>query len=149
MRWSLITDHNFERDALAALLGKAEIKKTIIKKISTPAEKKLTWAEYRKIFITRERIDAGTKFWLENREMLERIQKETGVSVEMIVGIIGVETYYGRITGKDRVIDALATLAFDYPPRSKFFRNELKQFLILAAVEFSRVCGRCNRRRQT
>jgi membrane-bound lytic murein transglycosylase B len=126
----MVADHNFERDALAALLGKAEIKKTIIKKISTPAEKKLTWAEYRKIFITRERIDAGTKFWLENREMLERIQKETGVSVEMIVGIIGVETYYGRITGKDRVIDALATLAFDYPPRSKFFRNELKQFLI-------------------
>ncbi len=131
----MVADHNFERDALAALLGKAEIKKTIIKKISTPAEKKLTWAEYRKIFITRERIDAGTKFWLENREMLERIQKETGVSVEMIVGIIGVETYYGRITGKDRVIDALATLAFDYPPRSKFFRNELKQFLILAREE--------------
>jgi len=95
----------------------------------------LTWAEYRKIFITRERIAAGTTFWLENREMLERIHKETGVSVEMIVGIIGVETYYGRITGRDRVIDALATLAFDYPPRSKFFRNELVQFLILAREE--------------
>jgi len=67
--------------------------------------------------------------------MLERIQRESGVSVEMIVGIIGVETYYGRITGKDRVIDALATLAFDYPPRSKFFRNELMQFMILAREE--------------
>ena len=76
----MVADHDFDRDALAALLGKAEIKKTIIKKISTPAEKKLTWAEYRKIFITRERIDAGTKFWLENREMLQRIQNETGVS---------------------------------------------------------------------
>jgi membrane-bound lytic murein transglycosylase B len=131
----MVADHDFDRDALAALLGKAEIKQTIIKKISTPAEKKLTWAEYRKIFMTRERINAGTTFWVENRAMLERIQKETGVSVEMIVGIIGVETYYGRITGKDRVLDALATLAFDYPPRSRFFRNELMQFLILAREE--------------
>ena len=131
----MVTEHDFDREALVAVLGKAEIKQTIIKKISTPAEKKLTWAEYRKIFMTKERIEAGKTFWLENREMLERIQKETGVSVEMIVGIIGVETYYGRITGKDRVIDALATLAFDYPPRSKFFRNELIQFLILAREE--------------
>ena len=131
----MVTEHDFDRDALAELLGKAEIKQTIIKKISTPAEKKLTWAEYRKIFMTRERIEAGTTFWLENREMLERIRKETGVSIEMMVGIIGVETYYGRITGKDRVIDALATLAFDYPPRAKFFRNELVQFLILTREE--------------
>jgi membrane-bound lytic murein transglycosylase B len=79
----MVADHNFERDALAALLGKAEIKKTIIKKISTPAEKKLTWAEYRKIFITRERIDAGTKFWLENREMLDMgaLRAKTGLSM--------------------------------------------------------------------
>ena len=131
----MVAEYDFDRDALASLLGKAEIKQTIIKKISTPAEKKLTWAEYRKIFMTRERIEAGTTFWLENREMLERIRKESGVSVEMIVGIIGVETYYGRITGKDRVIDALATLAFNYPPRSKFFRNELVQFLILTREE--------------
>ena len=131
----MVADHDFDREALAEVLAKAEIKQSIIKKISTPAEKKLTWAEYRKIFITKERIAAGTTFWLENREMLERIHKETGVAVEMIVGIIGVETYYGRITGKDRVIDALATLAFDYPPRQTFFRNELMQFLILAREE--------------
>ena len=131
----MAAEHDFSREALATVLGKAEIKQSIIRKISTPAEKKLTWAEYRKIFMTKERIAAGTTFWLENREMLERIHKETGVSVEMIVGIIGVETYYGRITGRDRVIDALATLAFDYPPRSKFFRNELVQFLILAREE--------------
>ena len=131
----MAAEHDFSREALATVLGKAEIKQSIIRKISTPAEKKLTWAEYRKIFMTKERIAAGITFWLENREMLERIHKETGVSVEMIVGIIGVETYYGRITGRDRVIDALATLAFDYPPRSKFFRNELVQFLILAREE--------------
>ncbi len=131
----MVSDHGFDRDALSATLGKAKIKQSIIRKISTPAEKKLSWGEYRKIFITKERIQAGTEFWLENREMLERIEKETGVSVEMIVGIIGVETYYGRITGRDRVIDALSTLAFDYPPRQKFFRNELVQFLILAREE--------------
>jgi membrane-bound lytic murein transglycosylase B len=131
----MVAEHEFSREALAAVLSQAEIKQSIIKKISTPAEKKLTWAEYRKIFMTKERIAAGTKFWLENRDMLERIHMETGVSIEMIVGIIGVETYYGRITGKDRVIDALVTLAFDYPPRTKFFRNELVQFLILAREE--------------
>ena len=131
----MVEDHDFDRAALRAVLGKAQIKQTIIKKISTPAERTLTWAEYRKIFITRERISAGATFWRENKEMLERIELETGVPVEMIVGIIGVETYFGRITGKDRVIDALATLAFEYPPRSTFFRKELKEFLILAREE--------------
>ena len=131
----MVASQDFERSTLASVLAEAEIKQTIIKKISTPAERSLSWGEYRKIFITKERIAAGTTFWLENREMLERIQRESGVSVEMIVGIIGVETYYGRITGRDRVLDALATLAFEYPPRSKFFRNELMQFLILAREE--------------
>jgi membrane-bound lytic murein transglycosylase B len=131
----MVSKYDFERDALRSVLSKARIKPSIIKKISAPAERTLTWAEYRKIFITRERIGAGVTFWRENREMLERINKETGVSIEMIVGIIGVETYFGRITGNDRVLDALATLAFDYPKRAKFFRNELAQFLILAREE--------------
>jgi membrane-bound lytic murein transglycosylase B len=131
----MVTTHDFDHDALSAVLAKAEIKATVIKKISTPAEKKLTWGEYRKIFITKERINAGVTFWRENRPMLERITLETGVPVEILVGIIGVETYFGRITGKDRVIDALATLAFEYPPRATFFRKELMQFLILAREE--------------
>lgn len=131
----MVSDHGFERDALNELLARAYIKQSIISKISTPAEKTLSWAEYRKIFMTRERISAGTTFWVEHREMLDRIALETGVPVEMIVGIIGVETYFGRITGKDRVIDALATLAFAYPPREKFFRKELQQFLLLAREE--------------
>jgi membrane-bound lytic murein transglycosylase B len=131
----MVKEHEFDRDALSAVLAQAAIKQNIIKKISTPAERTLTWGEYRKIFITKERINAGVTFWNENKDMLERITLETGVPVEMIVGIIGVETYFGRITGKDRVIDALATLAFEYPPRSKFFRSELKNFLILAREE--------------
>ncbi len=131
----MVQTHDFERDALATVLAKAEIKADIIRKISTPAERTLTWGEYRKIFITPERVNAGVAFWQENKTMLDRIALETGVPVEMLVGIIGVETYFGRITGKDRVIDALATLAFEYPPRAKFFRNELMQFLILAREE--------------
>jgi len=131
----MVEEHEFDRAALGAVLAKAQIKQNIIKKISTPAERTLTWAEYRKIFITKERTNAGVTFWRENREMLERIELETGVPIEMLVGIIGVETYFGRITGKDRVIDALATLAFEYPPRSTFFRKELKEFLILAREE--------------
>jgi membrane-bound lytic murein transglycosylase B len=131
----MVEKHEFDRAALGAVLGEAQIKQDIIKKISTPAERTLTWGEYREIFITKERINAGATFWRENREMFERIELETGVAIEMLIGIIGVETYYGRITGKDRVIDALATLAFEYPPRSDFFRKELKEFLILAREE--------------
>ena len=131
----MVASHDFDRDALANVLAKAEIKAGIIKKISTPAERTLTWGEYRKIFITKERVNAGATFWRDNREMLERIQLETGVPIEILVGIIGVETYFGRITGKDRVIDALATLAFAYPKRSAFFTKELQQFLLLAREE--------------
>jgi membrane-bound lytic murein transglycosylase B len=131
----MVSDHEFDRDALRGVLSQAEIKPSIIRKISSPAERTLTWAEYRKIFITTERINAGVTFWRENFEMLERISKESGVSIEMIVGIIGVETYFGRITGNDRVLDALATLAFEYPKRARFFRNELVQFLILVREE--------------
>jgi membrane-bound lytic murein transglycosylase B len=131
----MVKTHDFDRDTLTSLLAKAEIKATIVKKISTPAERTLTWGEYRKIFITKERVNAGATFWRDNKEMLERIQLETGVPIEMLVGIIGVETYFGRITGKDRVIDALATLAFEYPKRSAFFTKELREFLILAREE--------------
>ena len=131
----MVREYDFDRDALAETLAQARIKQSIIDKISAPAEKKLTWSEYRKIFLTRERINAGTSFWLENKSMLERIERETGVPVAMIVGIIGVETFYGRITGRDRVIDALVTLAFEYPPRAKFFRSELVHFLILTREE--------------
>ena len=131
----MVREHDFDRESLAATLADAKTRPSIIRKISTPAERELSWGEYRKIFITKERIAAGTDFWLENRDMLERIEKEFGVPVEMVVGIIGVETYHGRITGRDRVIDALVTLAFDYPKRATFFRKELVEFLILAREE--------------
>lgn len=131
----MVRDHEFDRDGLRETLLAAEVKQSILDAISKPAEKTLTWADYRKIFITPERIEAGANFWREHREILERISSSTGVPEEILVGIIGVETYYGRITGNYRVLDALSTLAFQYPPRAKFFRKELKQYLILAREE--------------
>jgi membrane-bound lytic murein transglycosylase B len=132
---TMVKQHNYDREQLRDILGEAEKKNSIIEQISKPAERTLSWAEYRPIFITRARINAGAEFWHENREALEDIEQRTGVPIEIMVGIIGVETYYGRITGGHRVLDALATLAFHYPPRSKFFRRELEQFLLLVREE--------------
>lgn len=131
----MVQQHNYDRNDLRDILGHAESKQSIIEKISTPAEKTLSWADYRPIFLTRERIRAGAEFWSENREMLDGIANATGVPIEIVVGVIGVETFFGRITGGHRVLDALATLAFDYPPREKFFRRELAEYLLLVREE--------------
>ena len=131
----MVEKHDFEREALRDVLGSAEKKQKILDAIARPAEKSKSWGEYRDIFLTSERIDAGAAFWEENRGMLETIASETGVPVEILVGIIGVETYYGRITGSYRVLDALSTLAFYYPPRSRFFRRELEEYLLLVREE--------------
>ena len=132
---SMVREHDYDRETLQNILRQAEIKQKIIESISKPAEKTLTWTDYRPIFITKERIQAGTAFWRENRATLEKVSSDTGVPIEIIVGIIGVETYFGRITGGHRVLDALATLTFAYPPRSKFFRSELEHFLLLVREE--------------
>jgi membrane-bound lytic murein transglycosylase B len=132
---TMVQQHDYDRERLRDILGEAEKQQSVLDAISRPAEKTLSWAEYRPIFITKKRINAGAEFWRDNREELEDIAARTGVPVEMMVGIIGVETYYGRITGGYRVLDALATLAFFYPPRSKFFRSELEQFLLLIREE--------------
>jgi membrane-bound lytic murein transglycosylase B len=117
---------------LKTLLGKAVPQPKIIELITRPAEKVVPWWQYRDRFMTEERIAQGAQFWQDNREPLERIAAEHGVPPEYIVAIIGVETFYGRNTGRYRVLDALATLAFDYPPRSEFFRKELEEFVVLS-----------------
>lgn len=132
---AMVADHGFDRESVETALAGAERQQKIIDAISKPAEKTLTWAEYRRIFITPERIAAGAAFWQEHGEMLRDIAGRTGVPEEILVGIIGVETYYGRITGSYRVIDALSTLAFYYPPRAAFFRKELVEFLLLVREE--------------
>lgn len=132
---SMVAEHDFDREELRDVLDAAEVKQSILDAIARPAEKTKSWAEYREHFLTRERIDAGAAFWVENKDTLDSISVDTGVPVEILVGIIGVETYYGRITGSYRVLDALATLAFSYPPRSKFFRRELEEYLLLVREE--------------
>ncbi len=132
---TMVEKHDYDPADLREILGAAELKRSIIDQFSKPAERTLTWGEYRPIFITRARIRAGAQFWREHRELLEDISDRNGVPIEILVGIIGVETYFGRITGGHRVIDALTTLAFYYPPRSKFFRSELEQFLLLVREE--------------
>lgn len=123
------------RRAVLRVLLKARAQPQIIDKISRPAERVLQWWQYRQIFLTDRRIDGGVEFWREHRDSLERVSAEQGVPPQYIVAILGAETYYGRIMGSYRVLDALSTLAFDYPPRSRFFRQELEQFLVLTHRE--------------
>jgi len=132
---SMVEEHDFDREQLRDTLGAAEVKQSILDAIARPAEKTKSWAEYREIFITPERIQAGAQFWIDNEDALRQVSESSGVPMEMLVGIIGVETYFGRITGSFRVLDALATLAFSYPPRAKFFRRELEEYLLLVREE--------------
>lgn len=126
-------EHGFDRAALETLFRETETKQAILDAISRPAERVTPWYEYRDRFLTEKRIHQGTDFWLQHRNKLARIDDDGVASA--VVGILGVETSFGRITGRYRVIDALATLAFDFPPRAPFFRDELKQFLILSREE--------------
>jgi membrane-bound lytic murein transglycosylase B len=131
----MTTVHQFDREELAALLGDAVPQQRIVDAIQRPAERTMAWWEYRARFLTPERIDAGVTLLKEHQEVLQRIATESGVPAEYLVAITGVETFYGRITGRYRVLDALATLGFDYPPRSEFFRRELEQYLLMAREE--------------
>lgn len=127
--------HDFSKAELTAIFREAQRREDILKLMSRPAEKRLAWHEYRKIFLTQSRIDGGVAFWNQHAGILDKAERELGVDAQVIVAIIGVETRYGGNTGSHRVLDALATLAFDYPPRSKFFRSELEQYLVLANEE--------------
>jgi len=127
--------HGFDQQSLAKTLDQAKVKQSILDAISRPAEKTLTWSQYRNIFIKPKRIEGGVKFWKENEADLNKAYQQYGVPPEIITAIIGVETLYGKHTGGYRVLDALTTLGFHYPPRSKFFRKELSQFLLLTREE--------------
>ena len=130
----MVERHGMDRQELRSLFADAQLRDDILKAISRPAESK-PWHEYRPIFLTKSRIDGGVAFWNEHADILERVEKAFGVDAQVIVAIIGVETRYGGNTGSYRVIDALSTLAFEYPPRAKFFRSELEHFLLLTQEE--------------
>jgi len=104
-----------------------------------PAGTAKNWAAYRERFVEPQRIGAGVRFWQEHAAWLQRAEERFGVPADIVVGIVGVETFYGRITGNFRVLDVLATLAFDFPTgrsdRSPFFRGELEEFLVMCRRE--------------
>jgi len=130
----MVKKHQFDDAKLKQLFQSVDIKENIIKAMERPAEG-MPWYKYRKIFMTDKRIKGGLKFWQENEDALTEVESKTGVPAEIIVAIIGVETQYGGNTGHHRVIDALSTLGFAYPKRSKFFLGELENFLILCREE--------------
>ena len=126
-------DHGSNRVELAALLQDAQSVQSILSAISRPAERTVPWHEYRSQFLNPKRISQGGEFWNTHAARLGPLQ-DSGLATT-VAGILGVETSYGRATGRFRILDALATLAFDYPPRGEFFRGELRNFLLLTREE--------------
>ena len=124
-------------EAQLALARRQEASQRLM--MPAPAGTAKNWAAYRDRFVEPQRIMAGVRFWQDNAEALQRAEERYGVPAEIVVGIIGVETFYGRITGNFRVLDVLATLAFDFPSgrsdRSPFFRAELEEFLVMCQRE--------------
>lgn len=127
----MVEQHQFKREELVRVFQRAEYRPDVIAAISAPATAK-PWLEYRAAFVNTQRINGGLEFWQQHAASLKRAEQRYGVPPEMIVAIIGVETLYGRRTGKHRALDALTTLAFAYPRRADFFRNELAEYLLLA-----------------
>ncbi|MBV6643820.1 MAG: lytic murein transglycosylase B [Cyclobacteriaceae bacterium] len=126
--------HQVDKTELTRILSTASYQESIIKKMTKPAEK-MPWHRYRRIFMTEERIQSGVAFWQDHLQTLQEVSDVTGVPAEVIVGIIGVETFYGERKGTHKILDALYTLAFAYPKRAKFFKSELEQFLLLSEEE--------------
>jgi membrane-bound lytic murein transglycosylase B len=124
--------HGFQEKDLKRVFSRVQRVEPVLEAISRPAERVRSWEEYRALLVTERRIAEGVEFWRRYSRTLERAQRKYGVAPEYVVAIIGVETFYGRNTGNWRVVDALTTLAFDYPPRSGFFRSELESYLLLA-----------------
>lgn len=127
----MVTEHGFDRSYVQGLMNSATRKQSILDAIARPAERTKTWQEYRKIFVTATRTRQGSEFMKTYAEPLARAEREFGVPSQIISAIIGVETRYGRNKGSYRVLDALATLGFDYPKRGKFFRKQLEEYLLL------------------
>jgi len=131
----MVVKHGYTQEHLMRLFSQVKPKRKILEAMSKPAERTLNWTRYRKIFLKQDRIAMAVDFWKENEEILAKAAKEFGVPEEIMVGILAVETKFGRVTGKHTVFDSLATLAFDGKRRNKFFRGELESLLIMAKEE--------------
>ena len=128
----LVEEHGFDEQYVASIFNQINYLPQLIENISKPAEKTKTWEEYRGIFITPKRIAAGILFSNQHKELLARVENETGVPKNILLGILGVETSFGRIQGNYRVIDSLYTLVAGYPPRSDFFKKQLIHLFYLS-----------------
>ena len=126
--------HGMSEQQLTDYINQVNRQDQILELMRKPAEGK-AWSEYRPIFLTDKRIQAGVAFWNKHLKQVQRAAKRYGVPQEIIVAIIGVETFYGTHMGRFPVLDALVTLGFDYPPRGDFFKNQLEQFLLLTREE--------------
>lgn len=138
----MVEKHQFDRNELLNLFGQAKRLDYVLRLMDrqnvTPSMihgPHVTWLRYRKAFITPTNIDRGVAFWNQYHAELAKAEREYGVPPEIIVGILGVETHWGRNTGKTRVLDSLATLAFNYPRRADFFRSELETYLVYTREE--------------
>jgi len=127
----MVSQSAYTEQELADLFAQVQKQDHLFAQLDKPAEKELDWYEYRPIFIKDRRIELGVQFWREHAELLEQVSEKTGVPPEIIVAIIGVETFYGVYKGNDPVFDSLVTLAFDYPRRAAFFTGELQEFLLM------------------
>ena len=131
----MVDKHGLDRGYVEQLMASAVRDQSILDAIARPAERTKTWAQYRKIFVTEARTQQGREFMQTHAKSLAKAERDFGVPAEIIAAIIGVETLYGRYKGRYRVLDALATLGFDYPPRSKFFSKELEEYLLLVGEQ--------------
>ncbi|WP_340680894.1 lytic murein transglycosylase B [Paraglaciecola sp.] len=130
----MVVKHHFSKVDLDKLFAQANKNDNILQSIAKPWEAK-PWYQYHPIFLTEKRLSKGLEFWTKYKTELTKAEQQTGVPAQIIVAIIGVETFYGAYTGKYSVLGALTTLGFYYPPRAKFFRSELEHLLLLAREE--------------
>lgn len=130
----LASTHQIDAERIRDVLANAERNEDVLGAIQRPWEAR-PWHRYHGIFLTEQRIQRGVEFWQQHRETLARAEAEYGVPAQLIVAIIGVETFYGEYMGNYRVLDALYSLGFYYPPRQSFFRSELAEFIRLAESE--------------
>lgn len=127
----MVSRHDFDRRELEAVFAQVKILPDVLKLISAPSSA-ISWRNYRERFVNQQRIVGGVNFWRRHAEALAKASQVHGIPEEIIVAIIGIETSYGASTGNYRVIDALTTLAFEFPRRADYFREELAQYFLLA-----------------
>ena len=131
----MVQKHGYEKSNLESIFQRAEYQEKVVRIMNRQPEGTMTWERYREIMVNESRISAGKEFIKSHKQDLKRAEKIYGVPAEIIASILGIETRYGRIKGNIRVIDSLSTLAFDYPRRSKFFKIQLEEFLLLSKEE--------------